>query len=96
MTRKVLSLVASFLLLLPGLAAAAAPTLPNGTWRLFKDSDGRTPRGGAVIELTLTNGSFALKATQPGETVADSTFKPPALAVLAAEGCLNSPFRGFR
>ncbi|GEM_PF-2695868 len=27
---------------------------------------------------------------------ADSTFKPPALAVLAAEGCLNSPFRGFR
>ncbi len=28
--------------------------------------------------------------------LADSTFKPPALAVLAAEGCLNSPFRGFR
>lgn len=72
MTRKVLSLVASFLLLLPGLAAAAAPTLPNGTWRLFKDSDGRAPRGGAVIELTLTNGSFALKATQPGETVTDT------------------------
>ena len=27
---------------------------------------------------------------------ADSTFKSPALALLAAEGCLNSPFRGFR
>jgi len=27
---------------------------------------------------------------------ADGTFKPPALAVLAAKGCLNSPFRGFR
>jgi hypothetical protein len=28
--------------------------------------------------------------------LADSTFKSPALALLAAEGCLNSPFRGFR
>ena len=81
MTRKVLSFTLLLGLLLlalpPGLAtAAAAPALPNGTWRLFKDSDGRTPRSGAVIELTLNNGSFTLKATQPDETVTDTgTYK---------------------
>ena len=53
-------------------AFAAAPTLPNGTWRLFKDSDGKVPRSGAFIELTLTNGNFTLKAEQPGETVKDT------------------------
>jgi Flp pilus assembly protein TadD len=60
------------LALLPGLAFAAAPAFPQGTWRLFKDSDGKAPRTGSTIELTLNNGSFSLKAVQEGETVTDT------------------------
>lgn len=60
------------LTLLPGFAPAAAPAFPQGTWRLFKDSDGKTPRSGATIELTFNNGNFTLKAVQEGETVTDT------------------------
>ncbi len=52
-------------------AAADTPRDPAGTWRLFKDSDGKVPRSGAVIELTLKAGKLSLTATQPGETVTD-------------------------
>lgn len=60
------------LTLLPGLALAAAPAFPQGTWRLFKDSDGKAPRTGSTIELTLNHGSFSLKAVQEGGTVTDT------------------------
>jgi cytochrome c-type biogenesis protein CcmH/NrfG len=59
-----------------GVLTAAAPVLaagtaPTGTWRLFKDSDGKGPKSGAVIELTFGKGSFHVKAVQSGETVED-------------------------
>jgi len=57
---------------LPELAPAAAPGLPNGTWRLFKDSDGKVPKSGAVVELTLNGGRFTFRAVQTGETVTDT------------------------
>lgn len=49
----------------------AAGTAPTGTWRLFKDSDGKVPKAGAVIELTFGKGTFHVKAVQSGETVED-------------------------
>ncbi|MBK7251642.1 MAG: tetratricopeptide repeat protein [Gammaproteobacteria bacterium] len=53
-------------------ALAANAAAPTGTWRLMKDSDGKVPKPGAIVELTFRGGSFALKAVQPGETVEDS------------------------
>lgn len=60
----------SLLALLPGQLLAAG--IPNGTWQLFKDSDGMTPNAGAVVELTLNAGQLTFKAAQPGETVTDT------------------------
>lgn len=48
-----------------------------------------------VLDAVAAAGYDALECVAE-DPAADSTFKPPALAVLAAEGCLNSPFRGFR
>jgi hypothetical protein len=73
--------LAALLLVSCGLALttpvmAAGPAAPAGTWRLMKDSDGRTPKSDAVIELVFGNGTFTVKAVQPGETVEDTgTFK---------------------
>jgi hypothetical protein len=50
---------------------AGAADVPNGVWRLFKDSDGKVPKPGAVVELSLNSGNFTFRADQPGETVAD-------------------------
>lgn len=54
----------------PGLAAPTAKA-PTGTWQLFKDSDGRTPVTGAVVEITFGPGTFKFKAVKPDETVTD-------------------------
>lgn len=53
------------------LGTASAADAPSGVWRLFKDSNGKVPKSGAVVELTLNSGSFTFKAVQPGETVTD-------------------------
>ncbi len=69
-------LLAALIAPTPAHAAAPAVAAPSGTWRLFKDSDGRTPKSGAVVELTFGAGTFKVKAVQPGETVEDAgTFK---------------------
>ena len=54
--------------------ASAAPSSndPTGTWRLMKDQDGKVPKSGAVLEITLASGKFTFKAVQPDETVTDS------------------------
>ncbi|MEY4760412.1 MAG: hypothetical protein RLZZ200_268 [Pseudomonadota bacterium] len=64
--------LALFILTLLPVVATAAPGKPDGTWRLFKDSDGKVPRSGSTIELTLANGKLSIKAVQPGETVTDT------------------------
>lgn len=44
----------------------------EGTYELVKDSDGTVPKAGAVVRLTFRkDGTFWLKAVQPGETVTD-------------------------
>ncbi|HPN60462.1 MAG TPA: hypothetical protein PLU11_14840, partial [Chitinophagaceae bacterium] len=45
---------------------------PSGKYILVKDSDGKTPRGGAEISMTFTTGKFSLKAAMPGQTVTDN------------------------
>ncbi len=52
-------------------ATSLAAPLPGGTWRHFKDSDGKVPKSGASVEITFGAGTFTLKAVQPGETVED-------------------------
>jgi hypothetical protein len=59
--------LAAMLLVATGFAAP----LPNGTWRHFKDSDGKVPKSGAVVEITFGAGTFTFKAVQPGETIED-------------------------
>ncbi len=54
----------------PSLAAPSAKA-PTGTWQLFKDSDGRTPVAGAIVEITFGAGTFKFKAVKPDETVTD-------------------------
>ena len=49
-----------------------SPPDPAGTWRLFKDQDGKVPRRGAVVEMTLKGGKFTFRAVQPEETVTDA------------------------
>lgn len=44
----------------------------NGKYILVKDSDGKTPRGGAEISITFSPGKFSLKAAMPGQTVTDN------------------------
>ena len=72
-------LALSCLLALAALFVAAtsiAAPMPSGTWRLFKDSDGKVPKSGAVVEITFGAGTFTFKAVQPGETVVDrGTYK---------------------
>ena len=60
------------LALFTGSAAAQALKAPAGSWHLFKDSDGRTPASGSVVELNFGAGTFTFKATKPGETVTDA------------------------
>lgn len=44
----------------------------SGTFRLVKDSNGTTPRTGATVDLTFRgDGTFSLRAVQPGETMED-------------------------
>lgn len=43
----------------------------EGTYRLLKDSNGKTLKAGAVVEITFSSGSFTMKAVQPGATVDD-------------------------
>jgi len=96
-------LLAALLLVSCGLslaaqAFAAGPAAPTGTWRLMKDSDGKTPKSGAVIELTFGNGTFKVKAVQPGETVEDTgTFKVSGRTITLdfktlAQGKVSGPF----
>lgn len=43
-----------------------------GTYELVKDSDGTVPKAEAVVRLTFrADGTFSLKAVQPGQTVTD-------------------------
>lgn len=44
----------------------------TGKYILVKDSDGKTPKGGAEISMTFTPGKFSLKAAMPGQTVTDN------------------------
>lgn len=83
---------------LAGHALAAGLAAPTGTWRLMKDSDGKTPRSDAVVELTFGNGTFKVKAVQPGETVEDAgTFKVSGRNISMefrelAQGKVSGPF----
>jgi len=44
-----------------------------GTWKLVKESDGTTPKAGAIVKLTLSaGGALSLRAVQPGEVFDDS------------------------
>lgn len=43
----------------------------EGTYRMLKDSNGGSPKAGAVVELAFAKSTFTLKAVQPGETVED-------------------------
>ena len=45
---------------------------PAGKYILVKDSDGKSPKGGAEISMTFTPGKFSLKAAMPGQTVTDN------------------------
>jgi tetratricopeptide (TPR) repeat protein len=44
----------------------------SGKYILVKDSDGKTPKGGAEISITFSPGKFSLKAAMPGQTVTDN------------------------
>jgi len=57
------------------LVAAVATNAQDlvGTWKLVKESDGTTPKAGAIVKLTLSaGGALALSAVQPGEVFEDS------------------------
>ncbi len=60
-------------LLLLTLLVSVSLTAQNisGKYILVKDSDGKTPRGGAEISITFSPGKFSLKAAMPGQTVTD-------------------------
>ena len=58
------------ILLAAGLSLHAA--IPAGTYRLIKDSNGTTPKTGAVISLKFSVGKLFLRAAMPGKTVTDS------------------------
>lgn len=67
MKKSLLSLL--FLFVINAFSQAQSPT---GKYILVKDSDGKTPRGGAEISMTFTPGKFSLKAAMPGQTVTDN------------------------
>ncbi len=60
------------LLLLIVISTFSQAQSPNGKYILVKDSDGKSPRGGAEISMTFTPGKFSLKAAMPGQTVTDN------------------------
>jgi hypothetical protein len=72
--RIVMIVVISFgLFSLMPLAAFAAGL--NGTYTLVNDSDGSTPKKGAVVTITFKgtkSGTVSMTAVQPGETVTDT------------------------
>ena len=52
-------------------SASVMAQAPSGSYRFIKDNDGKTPKTGADITLTFSVGTFALKATMPGQVVED-------------------------
>lgn len=62
----------SYLLLLLSTGFLLNAQTLTGKYILIKDSDGKTPKGGAEISMTFTSGKFSLKAAMPGQTVTDN------------------------
>ncbi len=72
---------------------------PAGSWKFVQDSDGGKPKAGAVISITLAgNGSAAVRATQPGETIEDAgnwSWEGKLVTIEFKEmemGCRSKPF----
>lgn len=72
---------------------------PAGVWKFVQDSDGGKPKPGAVISISLAgDGSAAVRAEQPGETVEDSgvwSWEGKLVTIEFKEmemGCRGKPF----